>query len=250
MKSIESTATGSNNAHSPLSSSGALIRLQGLTRTYSGPAGPAPVLRGIDLAVNRGEYVAIIGKSGSGKSTLLNIISGIDLPTSGEVNIGGVIISALDQDRLTAWRGRNVGVIFQFFQLLPSLTVLENVMLPMECCRTYPVRQRRERALMLLEQVGVVEQAGKFPAALSGGEQQRVAIARAQANDPPIIVADEPTGNLDSQNAASIFKLFAGLVNGGKTLLVVTHARDISQYATRILTLADGRIVPGNSLVL
>jgi putative ABC transport system ATP-binding protein len=155
----------------------------------------------------------------------------------------------MNQDRMTAWRGRHVGVIFQFFQLLPTLTVLENVMLPMECCGTYPVHQRRERALTLLAQVGVVEQARKFPAALSGGEQQRVAIARAQANDPPIIVADEPTGNLDSQNAAAVFRLFAGLVDAGKTLLVVTHARDIAEYATRTLTLADGRILSGHDRV-
>jgi putative ABC transport system ATP-binding protein len=184
----------------------------------------------------------VVGPSGSGKSTLLNMITGIDRPTSGEVFVGGQAVHALSENELARWRGRNVGVVFQFFQLLPTLTVLENVMLPMDFCRVYRRRERRERARDLLEQVGIAEQAHKLPSALSGGEQQRAAIARALANDPPLVVADEPTGNLDTATATQLFTLFEALVARGKTLLVVTHDRSLSARTERVLHLLDGRL--------
>jgi putative ABC transport system ATP-binding protein len=219
-----------------------IIDLRQVTKTYESSAGTFTALKEIDFQVLLREFVAVVGKSGSGKSTLLNLLAGIDLPTSGEVVIAGTPVHRLSQNKLALWRGRHVGMVFQFFQLLPTLTVLENVLLPMDFCNTFPVRERKERALHLLEQVGIAQHAYKLPAALSGGEQQRVAIARAQANDPPLIVADEPTGNLDSQTTDAILHLFMKLVNDGKTLVMVTHERDISGYATRTVTLSDGRI--------
>ena len=185
----------------------------------------------------------MIGKSGSGKSTLVNMITGIDRPSQGEILIGDAAIQTLKEGKLAEWRGRNVGVIFQFFQLLPTLTVAENVMLPMDFCHMYSMRERRDRALGLLDQVGVADQANKLPSALSGGQQQRVAIARALANDPPILAADEPTGNLDSKTAESVFGLFETLVAQGKTILMVTHDRDLARRATRTVILADGEII-------
>ena len=184
----------------------------------------------------------MVGKSGSGKSTLINLIAGIDQPTSGEINIAGTPVHALSQEQLAIWRGRNVGVVFQFFQLLPTLTVAENVVLPMDFCNTYPVRERRPRALALLHRVGIAEQADKLPSALSGGQQQRAAIARALANDPSLIVADKPTGNLDSQTSDAVLQLFAGLAADGKTVVMVTHERDVT-IVTRSIALADGQIV-------
>jgi putative ABC transport system ATP-binding protein len=220
-----------------------LIDLRHVTKTYEGVAGVFTALDGINLQVQKGEFIGVVGKSGSGKSTLLNILAGIDRPTSGGVFIGGMAVHTLNQNQIAIWRGRTIGVVFQFFQLLPTLTVIENVMLPMDFCNTFPVRERKERALHLLEEVGVAEQAYKLPASLSGGQQQRVAIARAQANNPPIIVADEPTGNLDSHTADAILRLFGGLVSNGKTVVMVTHERDISRYVTRTLTLSDGKII-------
>jgi putative ABC transport system ATP-binding protein len=222
-----------------------LIELRAASKSYDTPAGPFAALRAVDLRVHAGELVAIVGRSGSGKTTLVNLITGIDRPTAGEVRVAGTRIEALPPRRLAPWRGRNVGVVFQFFQLLPSLTVAENVMLPMEFCGTYAGR-RRERALSLLDRVGVRAQADKLPAALSGGEQQRTAIARALANDPPILVADEPTGNLDSQTAEAILQLFAGLVADGKTVLMVTHERDVTQFADQVITLVDGEVRVGD----
>jgi putative ABC transport system ATP-binding protein len=219
-----------------------LIDLCQVTKTYKSSAGTFTALKEIDFQVQAHEFVAVVGKSGSGKSTLLNIVAGVDLPTSGEVIVAGTPLHALNQNRLALWRGRTIGMVFQFFQLLPTLTVLENVMLPMDFCNTFPARERKERALHLLEQVALVQQAHKLPAALSGGEQQRAAIARAQANDPPIIVADEPTGNLDTQTSDAILHLFMKLVSDGKTLVMVTHERDISQYVNRTIILSDGRI--------
>jgi len=224
---------------------GHLIDLRAVVKTYETGAGAFTALKGIDLQVNEGEFVAVVGKSGSGKSTLLNVLAGIDRPTSGEVVVGGTAVHALREGQIAAWRGRNVGVIFQFFQLLPTLTAVENVMLPMDFRNTFPARQRRKRAMVLLAQVGVAEQANKLPAALSGGEQQRVAIARALANDPSIIVADEPTGNLDSHTAGEVLKLFDGLAADGKTVVMVTHERDIARWVTRTVTLADGEIIAG-----
>jgi ABC-type lipoprotein export system ATPase subunit len=220
-----------------------LIECRRLVKTYHSPAGDFPALKEIDLQVDSGEFVAVIGKSGSGKSTLINMITGIDRPTAGQVLVGDTAVETLSEGKLAEWRGRSIGVIFQFFQLLPTLTVIENVMLPMDFCHMYSMRERRERAMYLLEQVDVAEHAHKLPSAVSGGQQQRVAIARALANDPPILAADEPTGNLDSKTAESVFRLFEGLVDEGKTILMVTHDKDLSRRATRTVMLSDGEII-------
>ncbi|MHC4621759.1 MAG: ABC transporter ATP-binding protein, partial [Planctomycetota bacterium] len=211
-------------------------------KVYETPAGPFTALKGIDLEVDAGEFVAVIGKSGSGKSTLINIITGIDRPTLGTVLVGGMPIHALNEDQVAIWRGRNLGVIFQFFQLLPTLTLVENVTLPMEFCRLYTPAERKERAMHLLELVEMDTQADKLPSAVSGGQQQRVAIARALANDPPLLVADEPTGSLDSKTADAIIQLFETLVGQGKTILMVTHDQDLASRATRVVLIADGEI--------
>ncbi len=226
----------------------ALISLRDVTKTYEGAAGAFTALRNIDLQIASGEFVAVVGKSGSGKSTMLNMVTGIDRATTGEVMIAGTAVHDLSEEKIAVWRGKTVGVVFQFFQLLPTLTVVENVMLPMDFCNTYPTRQRKARALELLDRVGVADQANKLPATLSGGQQQRVAIARALANDPPIVVADEPTGNLDSQTSDMVLALFTALVNEGKTVLIVTHERDISARVTRTVTLVDGRIAQDTAL--
>jgi putative ABC transport system ATP-binding protein len=219
-----------------------LIDVRQVVKSYSSPSGAFTALNGVSLQVQTGEFIAVVGKSGSGKSTLINLIAGIDRPSSGEVDIAGTPVHALSQEQLAIWRGRNVGVVFQFFQLLPTLTVAENVVLPMDFCNTYPVRERRPRALALLERVGIAEQADKLPSALSGGQQQRAAIARALANDPSLIVADEPTGNLDSQTSDAVLQLFADLANEGKTVVMVTHERDVT-IVTRTIALADGQLV-------
>jgi putative ABC transport system ATP-binding protein len=221
---------------------GFLIDLRDVVKTYETGAGELTVLQDVTLQVQPGEFVSVVGPSGSGKSTLLNMITGIDRPTSGEVFVGEQAVHALSENQLARWRGRHVGVVFQFFQLLPTLTTLENVMLPMDFCDTYRRRERKRRAMHLLEQVGIAEQAHKLPSALSGGEQQRAAIARALANDPSLVVADEPTGNLDTATAGEVFALFEGLVDQGKTLLVVTHDRELSSRTQRVLHLLDGRI--------
>jgi putative ABC transport system ATP-binding protein len=219
-----------------------LIELNNVVKEYSTAAGRFTALKGVSLKVDTHEFVAVIGKSGSGKSTLINMITGIDRPTSGEVFVGDTAVHTLNESKMAVWRGKHVGVIFQFFQLLPTLTLIENVMLPMDFCNTYPVSERRDRALQLLDHVGMAEQAHKLPAAISGGQQQRVAIARALANDPPIIVADEPTGNLDSKTANQVFDLFNLLVQEGKTILMVTHDQDLSRRVTRAVIVADGEI--------
>ena len=221
---------------------GVLIDLRDVVKTYKTGAGDVTVLRDITLQVQSGEFVSVVGPSGSGKSTLLNMITGIDRPTEGEVFVGGETVHGLSENQLARWRGRNVGVIFQFFQLLPTLTILENVMLPMDFCKVYRRRERKSKAMHLLEQVGIAEHAHKLPSALSGGEQQRAAIARALANDPPLVVADEPTGNLDTSTANEVFVLFEKLVAQGKTLMVVTHDRSLSSRTERVLHLLDGRI--------
>jgi len=217
-----------------------VITLRGVTKHYDTPAGPFAALRGIDLDIAAGELVAIVGRSGSGKSTLLNMIGGIDRPTSGRVGVAGTAIEDLHHDALAKWRGRSVGFVFQFFQLLPTLTVAENVMLPLDFRGELPPRQRRARAMELLERVGVAEQEARLPSALSGGQQQRVAIARALANDPPLLLADEPTGNLDSATGAEIFRLFGELAAAGKTIVLVTHERDEETGVSRTITIADG----------
>jgi putative ABC transport system ATP-binding protein len=220
-----------------------VISLRGLSKTFTTPAGSFPALRGIDLEVGAGEFVGIVGRSGSGKSTLLNLIAGLDRPSGGTVTVSGCDLSGLGHDRLAAWRGRSVGVVFQFFQLLPTLTVAENVMLPMDFCNTVPPRERRARAASLLEQVGIGAQADKLPATLSGGEQQRAAIARALANDPPLLLADEPTGNLDSVTSADVFALLASFAASGRTVVMVTHERETLTGVRRTVTLSDGAVV-------
>jgi putative ABC transport system ATP-binding protein len=220
-----------------------LIELKNISKSFETPTGQFTALSEVSLTVKHGEFLAVVGKSGSGKSTLLNMLVGIDRPNSGEVIIAGTPVHTLSQDQLAAWRGQSVGVVFQFFQLLPTLTVIENVMLPMDFCNTYPPRERRSRALELLKQLGIAEQADKLPADLSGGQQQRAAIARALANDPPILVADEPTGNLDSKTSHEVMQFFAALAKAGKTVVMVTHERDLSHYFSRTITLADGVIV-------
>lgn len=235
-----------NNGNTPAGkgyAGSALIDLRGVTKSYQTDAGEFLALKQVDLQVNAGEFVAVIGKSGSGKSTLTNMITGIDRPTSGEVNINGTAVHTLRENQIASWRGRTIGVVFQFFQLLPTLTVVENIMLPMDFCHLYTRRERYARAIHLLEQVEMAEQMNKLPSALSGGQQQRVAIARALATDPPIIVADEPTGNLDSRTADAVFHLFEKLVEGGKTILMVTHDEDMAKRVTRTVTIADGAIV-------
>jgi putative ABC transport system ATP-binding protein len=228
-----------SNRHMP---GALLIDVRQVSKTYSTPSGSFAALNGVSLQVQAGEFVAVVGKSGSGKSTLINLIAGIDRPSGGEVDIAGTPVHALSQEQLAIWRGRNVGVVFQFFQLLPTLTVAENIVLPMDFCNTYPVRERRPRALALLERVGIAEQADKLPSALSGGQQQRAAIARALANDPSLIVADEPTGNLDSQTTTAVLQLFADLADKGKTVVMVTHERDVT-IVSRTIALADGQII-------
>ncbi len=219
------------------------IVLNDVTKVYQSGEDKLVALNNVSLRVDVGEFVAVVGKSGSGKSTLINIITGIDRPTEGEVWVGGVPIHTLGESALARWRAHHVGIVFQFFQLLPALTAVENVMLPMDFNGRIPRRQRYQRAMHLLEQVGLAEHAHKLPAELSGGQQQRVAIARALANDPPLLVADEPTGNLDSHTAADVFALFEALVGEGKTILVVTHDPDLAQRAHRVITLTDGHIV-------
>jgi putative ABC transport system ATP-binding protein len=220
-----------------------LISLCDLRKDYSTSAGPFPALKGIDLSVERGEFLTIIGKSGAGKSTMINVISGIDRPTSGEIVIDGAALHTLTEDQVARWRGENMGVVFQFFQLLPSLNLIENITIAMDFRNTYPLKERKERALHLLEQVDIAEHAYKTPAKISGGQQQRVAVARALANDPQIILADEPTGNLDNRTAEGILDLFEQFVDQGKTLLMATHDKEIAARSTRTVTIADGRIV-------
>ena len=224
-----------------------LIELSRVTKSFPLGSGTFQALKNVSLSIPKGQLIAITGKSGSGKSTLLNIIAGIDKPSEGNVSINGVQVEKLSESALATWRGKNIGVVFQFFQLLPTLTILENVMLPMDFCNSYPKKERKERALALLEQVNIKEQADKLPSTLSGGQQQRAAIARALANDPPVIIADEPTGNLDSQTATSIFELFAALTRSGKTVIIVTHEKDFSSYFENVIAIADVVIV--NELV-
>jgi putative ABC transport system ATP-binding protein len=219
-----------------------MISLHQVNKQYETPAGAFAALRDVDVDIRAGEFVGVVGKSGSGKSTLLNMIAGIDRPSSGTVTVAGTAIHTLAENKLAAWRGRNVGFVFQFFQLLPTLTAVENVMLPMDFCKTFPARERRKRAVELLERVGVGPHADKLPSTLSGGEQQRVAIARALANEPPLMVADEPTGNLDSINARGILDLFRRLADQGTTVVIATHESDIVRVSDRKIHITDGAI--------
>lgn len=220
-----------------------LLHLQNVHKVFVTDAGEFHALRDINLRIQPGEFVSIIGKSGSGKSTLLNMLTGIDQPTSGKIFVADTAIHTLTQEEIARWRGRSVGIIFQFFQLLPTLTAVENVLLPMDYSDQIPIRERPDRAMHLLELVDMAEQAHSLPSTLSGGEQQRVAIARALANDPPLLTADEPTGNLDSKTAENVMQLFEDLVARNKTILMVTHDDDLTRRAERTIQLADGYIV-------
>jgi len=220
----------------------ALITLRSVNKIYETGGIRFPALQDVNLDVYPGEFIGLIGKSGSGKTTLINMITGIDHLSSGEIWIDNTPIHTLNENRMAIWRGHTIGVVFQFFQLLPTLTAIENVMLPMDFCNVHARVDRDEVALHYLEQVEMADHAYKLPTELSGGQQQRVAIARALANDPPLIVADEPTGNLDSKTADAVFSLFERLVDGGKTIVMVTHDNDLAQRVTRSLHVADGRI--------
>ena len=221
-----------------------VVRLARVTKSFAMPgAAPFHALRGVSLDLNAGEFVAVLGKSGSGKSTLLNLIAGLDTVSSGEILLNGQSIATMNESACARWRGAEVGVVFQFFQLLPTLTALENIMLAMELVGKVPIAERRRRGLALLVRVDLLDQADKLPSTLSGGQQQRVAIARALANDPPILVADEPTGNLDTQTADDINRLFVALASEGKTLLIVTHDPALARTAHRIIELRDGEVI-------
>lgn len=219
-----------------------LIELRKIVKTYETAAGKFTVLKSIDVTVDKGEFVAVIGKSGSGKSTLVNMITGIDRPTSGEVLVGDSAVHKFNESQMAVWRGKNLGIIFQFFQLLPTLSLIENIMLPMDFCNMFTPGERRKRAMDLLEQVDMAEHAHKLPSAVSGGQAQRVAIARALANDPPILIADEPTGSLDSKTASAVFELFEKMIDQGKTIVMVTHDNDLARRASRAIIVVDGQV--------
>jgi putative ABC transport system ATP-binding protein len=238
-----------NGEHQPQAwgGDGAIIEMAHIVKTFKNAAGEFRALKGVTACFYPGEFVSVVGKSGSGKSTLVNMITGIDYPTSGTVWVGDVDVHALDESQRSVWRGLNLGIVFQFFQLLPTLTLLENVMLPMFLSGQYSLAQREVRALELLKRVGLEGLEYKQPAAVSGGQQQSVAIARALANDPPILIADEPTGNLDARTADEVFDLFASLSGNGKTILMVTHDSSLAERTTRTLHLADGELVDGAS---
>jgi putative ABC transport system ATP-binding protein len=218
------------------------IEVRDAVKMYPVAGGGFTAVDRLSHALAEGEFVAIVGPSGSGKTTLLNLLAGIDRPTSGVVRVAGADLGSLSESGLAAWRGRKVGLVFQFFQLLPTLTVAENVMLPMDFARTIPVDERRSRAEGLLERVDIADHADKLPSALSGGQQQRTAIARALANDPPVLLADEPTGNLDSVTAEAVLGLFGALNAEGRTIVVVTHEHDIRSTVTREISISDGQV--------
>jgi len=222
------------------------IEIRNLFKSYKTPAGKIPALKGLNLELTHGDFLTVFGKSGAGKSTMINMITGIDHPDSGELFVENTPLHTLNEDQRARWRGLNLGIVFQFFQLLPSINLMKNITIVMDFCNRYLPKERKERALHLLEQVGIAEHALKTPSEISGGQQQRAAIARALANDPPIIVADEPTGNLDSQTAGEILDLFSTLVRNGKTLLVVTHDKEVASRATRRVQISDGEIIPGS----
>jgi putative ABC transport system ATP-binding protein len=222
--------------------SGPVVQIKDVIKTFPVGGGEVTVLKGLSFDVKSGEFVSIVGPSGNGKSTLLNMITGIDRPTSGEVIVTGREVHKMSENQLAAWRGQHVGIIFQFFQMLPALTLVQNVMLPMDFARKYTPRERKERALQLLETVDLADQANKLPGNVSGGQQQRAAIARALANDPELLVADEPTGNLDTRTANDVFDMFVQLVKQGKTLVMVTHDKELSRRVPRVVEIIDGRI--------
>ncbi len=229
----------------PPSTHAPLIELAGVEKVYRMGKVDYRALRGIDLAIDSGEMVAVVGPSGSGKTTILNLVTGIDRPTAGAVTVDGRRLNELSEEELAAWRGTNVGIVFQFFQLLPTLSALENAVLPLDFAHRRSKRERFERARHNLELVGLGDKGDHLPAELSGGEQQRVAIARALASDPKLVVGDEPTGNLDSVTATEMFELLGRLNAEGKTVLYVTHDRELALRATRVVTIRDGVVVAG-----
>ena len=219
-----------------------IVNLVDITKNFPVGDREINVLKGISFDVEPGEFLSIVGPSGNGKSTLLNMITGIDRPTSGEVIVTGREIHNMSENKLAAWRGQHVGIVFQFFQMLPALSLVQNIMLPMDFAKKYSRTEKRERAMQLLEIVELTDQASKLPGMVSGGQQQRAAVARALANDPEIIVADEPTGNLDTRTANNIFELFQKLADQGKTLIMVTHNKDLSRRVPRVVEIIDGKI--------
>jgi putative ABC transport system ATP-binding protein len=219
-----------------------IVEIKDVVKKFRVGSSDVTILRGVSFQVQPGEFLSIVGPSGNGKSTLLNMITGIDRPSSGEIVVTGQRIDRMNEDRLAAWRGEHVGIIFQFFQMLPALSLLQNVILPMDLARKYPQRERRARAIHLLEIVGLADQMNKLPSTVSGGQQQRAAIARALANDPALLIADEPTGNLDSRTSHDVFDLFNTVVAQGKTLLMVTHDKELAQQVPRVVEILDGRI--------
>ncbi|MBN1220048.1 MAG: ABC transporter ATP-binding protein [Anaerolineae bacterium] len=233
----------SNSNKTKNNHNGSLITLRGVVKKYQSRAGQVTALKGIDLEVRPGEFLVIMGKSGAGKTTLVNMITGLDRCTAGEIWVAGTPVHQLQPEQAARWRGQTVGVVFQTFELLPTLTVLQNVTLPMDFAHRYSLRQQRQRAMRLLEQVEIAEHAHKPPTAVSGGQQQRVAIARAMANDPPILVADEPTGSLDSVTSEAVIDVFEELVDQGKTVVLVTHDEDVARRGSRIITLTDGELM-------
>jgi len=236
-------AAVTDHAQTDSGNSSTLIKMQNVVKTFSTTAGEFTALRGIDLNLKQGEFAAVIGKSGSGKSTLLNMLTGIDHPTSGQILVDGVDLHAMSESKRSLWRGRNLGIVFQFFQLLPMLNLLENVMLPMDYVDMYDIDQRPKRAMELLNMVGLADQAQQLPRAVSRGQQQSAAIARALANDAPILVADEPTGNLDSRSANKIIDLFEQLSEQGKTIVMVTHDSSMTKRTSRTVFISDGELV-------
>jgi putative ABC transport system ATP-binding protein len=219
-----------------------VVEVKDVVKSFPMGDGEITILKGISFDVKEGEFVSIVGPSGNGKSTLLNMITGIDRPSAGEVVVTGRQVHKMSENRLATWRGEHVGIIFQFFQMLPALSLLQNVMLPMDFAKKYSPRERKERAMHLLESVDLGDQAGKLPGMVSGGQQQRAAIARALANDPPLLVGDEPTGNLDTRTASGVFDLFAGLVERGKTMLMVTHDKELARRVPRVIEIIAGKI--------
>jgi putative ABC transport system ATP-binding protein len=219
-----------------------LVKLIDVVKSFPVGNSEVTVLKGLSLDVKKGEFISIVGPSGNGKSTLLNMVTGIDRPTAGEVIVTGKEIHKMSENQLAAWRGQHVGIVFQFFQMLPSLSILQNVILPMDFANKFTPKERRERAHQLLETVGLEDQADKLPSMVSGGQQQRAAIARALANDPDLLIADEPTGNLDTRTANDVFDLFLDLVSQGKTMIMVTHDKELARRVPRVVEIIDGKI--------
>jgi putative ABC transport system ATP-binding protein len=230
------------NGHTNGNSYDSIIQVKDVVKNFKVGDGEVTILKGISFDVKPGEFVSVVGPSGNGKSTLLNMITGIDRPSAGQVVVTGREVHKMSENQLASWRGENVGIIFQFFQMLPALSLLQNVILPMDFANKYSPKERRERAMDLLETVGLADQAEKLPSMVSGGQQQRAAIARALANDPPLLVADEPTGNLDTRTAGDVFELFSKLVDQGKTMIMVTHDKELAKRVPRVVEITNGKI--------